>query len=76
MRSTLVVCLFVLVLLGSSSTPEKGQQASVQGSPGTTPVGRWKTWTTVRARSIQLRSESAQSHFGFPITCMAVRDFK
>ena len=43
MRSTLVVCLFVLVLLGPSSTPEKGQQASAQGSPGISPVGRWKT---------------------------------
>jgi uncharacterized protein (DUF2147 family) len=42
MGSTLVVCLFVLVL-GSPSPPEQGPQIGLQGSSRITPVGRWKT---------------------------------
>jgi hypothetical protein len=43
MESTLFVCLFAFLLLGSPFTLAQSPQTGMQGPSAETPVGRWMT---------------------------------
>jgi uncharacterized protein (DUF2147 family) len=65
MRSSLVLCLVLSAVLGSLSTPARGE-TSAQGIAETSPVGRWKTVddATGKVKSVVTIWEEAGKLYG------------
>jgi uncharacterized protein (DUF2147 family) len=64
--SSLVLCLAIVALFGSVSTPEVRAETGVQAPSGNSPVGRWKTVDDVtgKVKSVVVIWEENSKLFG------------